>query len=230
MDSDPPPQAQRRCPPASTRPRAAPSDEHELDLIARGYRLIAGVDEAGRGALAGPVVAAAIILPTDLRVPALLDSKQLTASQRDTLFALLTASAASYGLGVVQSAEIDALNILRATHLAMRLALDALSPAPDVALVDGLPASGLPVPQQAVVAGDQHCRCIAAASILAKVTRDRIMCALDLRFAAYGFAQHKGYATRSHLAALDAHGPCEAHRHTFAPVRRVTQARLVVDL
>ncbi len=197
-------------------------------LLQSGVSRLAGVDEAGRGPLAGPVVAAAALFPADLLhhpPPALLelnDSKALSPAKREALFELLgTTPGLQSAVSVVEPLEIDRLNILRATHLAMARALAALPDLPDLALIDGLPVPGLPCPSQNEIKGDARCLTIAAASILAKVTRDRIMVALDRKYPQYGFARHKGYGTRAHLEALNEHGPCPAHRQSFAPVRQL---------
>lgn len=189
-------------------------------------RYIAGLDEAGRGALAGPVVAAAVILP--LEDGALLDtlaevndSKQVTAARRDVLFEQIMQVAITYGIGATPPDVIDAIGIIPATKLAMQAALKQLDPVADYLLVDGrLRLSAIPTPQQSVIRGDSLSLSIAAASILAKVARDRQMIAADTTFPAYGFARHKGYGTAQHLAALSEHGPCVIHRHSFAPIKR----------
>lgn len=201
--------------------------EFERALRARGVARIAGVDEAGRGPLAGPVVAAAVILPVAWIVqglpPALTglnDSKQLTEAQRERFFAALTTDAAvECTVAQVESEAIDRINILQATHRAMNAALAALARPPEHVLVDGRPVNSLRFPQTALVKGDARSYSIAAASVLAKVTRDRLMAEHDRRWPAYGFAQHKGYGTPEHLAALRAHGPCAIHRRSFAPLK-----------
>lgn len=193
--------------------------EPERRLLAEGFTLIAGIDEVGRGPLAGPVVAACVILPTSFDGDGINDSKQLTALQREKAFGRIRAGAIAIGLGLVEPAEIDRINILRASHVAMRLALAELGVAPDALLVDGLPVPGLSCGhQQALVGGDSLSISIAAASIVAKVTRDRIMCEYDPVYPAYGFARNKGYSSAFHLAALTQHGPCPLHRRSFAPV------------
>jgi ribonuclease HII len=194
---------------------------HERRLTAQGYAVIAGVDEAGRGALAGPVVAAAVVIPAQVRVPGVQDSKALTPAARSKLCADIVAVAERVGLGAVQPAEIDALNILRATHQAMALALRQLDPAPDFALIDGLPVRGVDIPHECIVKGDQKSFLIAAASIVAKVTRDDLMVRLHEQYPGYGFADHKGYGTRPHREALVRLGPCSAHRRSFEPVARL---------
>ena len=199
-----------------------PSLFHEEELHARGIRPVAGVDEAGRGPLAGPVVAAAVILPDGFELEGLDDSKRLTHEQREGLYVRLTEYASVFfAIAEGTSEEIGQLNILRATHLAMKRSLEGLKEnghSPAHALVDGLPVKGLPVEQTALVGGDGLSLSIAAASILAKVTRDRIMDELDREFPQYGFARHRGYATADHLAMLREHGPCPHHRLGFAPV------------
>ena len=191
---------------------------------ASGRRVIAGVDEAGRGPLAGPVVAGAVILPEGFQLSGLDDSKKLTAARREWLFEELVADTrVRWASGVAEVEEIDRLNILRATHLAMRRAVAALgAPGPDMVLIDGLPVRDFPWPQQAVVKGDALSMSIAAASIIAKVERDRIMLALDAVFPLYQFASHKGYGTMAHLAALQQHGPIPHHRRSFQPVAQLT--------
>jgi len=194
----------------------------------QGLRHIAGVDEAGRGPLAGPVVAAAVMFPPDWfpkGVPAWLaglnDSKQLTPRQREEFFEKLTRAgteAIRFRVACVDAAGVDELNILRATHQAMNEALRELTPAPDHVLVDGNAVPVLAQPQTALVQGDARSYLIAAASVLAKVTRDRLMAEYDRQWPAYGFAEHKGYGTPRHLAALAEHGPCPIHRRSFAPV------------
>jgi ribonuclease HII len=184
------------------------------------------VDEAGRGPLAGSVVAAAVTLSADLAESllcaswrGLTDSKQLTAARRDAFYSdITTRPGVGVAVGVATAAEIDTLNILRATHLAMARAVAGLLPVPAAALVDGLPVRGLPVPHEALVGGDGRSLLIAAASVVAKVTRDRMMDELDVRYPVYGFARHRGYGTKAHLEALAAHGPCPEHRRSFAPV------------
>ena len=182
--------------------------------------MIAGVDEAGRGPLAGPVVAGVVVLPEDFSLEGLDDSKKLTAARRERLYeALVAHPRVRWASGLAEVGEIDRLNILRATHLAMRRAVAALAaPEPDMVLIDGLPVRDFPWPQQAVVKGDALSLSIAAASIIAKVERDRIMEALDAAFPHYQFAAHKGYGTAAHLASLQKYGPCPHHRHSFQPV------------
>lgn len=199
-----------------------PSLFHEEELHGRGIRPVAGVDEAGRGPLAGPVVAAAVILPEGFALKGLDDSKKLNHRQREELYMRLTENIqVFYAIAEGSTEEIGQLNILRATHLAMRRALEGLKQQghpPAHALIDGLPVKGLPVEQTALVGGDGLSLSIAAASILAKVTRDRMMDEIDREFPQYGFVRHRGYATADHLAMLREHGPCPHHRLGFAPV------------
>jgi ribonuclease HII len=195
--------------------------DYERDSRRQGFLRVVGIDEAGRGPLAGPVVAAAVVLPGDFHHDDLNDSKKLTARQRESLFGELTARAdIQWAMAVVEAEEVDRLNILEATHEAMRRALAGLIPDPDHALIDGLPVLPFPIPQTALVGGDGLSFSIAAASVIAKVTRDRIMVEMDARYPGYEFAQHKGYGTALHLAKLRAHGPCAIHRKSFSPVRQ----------
>jgi len=190
----------------------------ESALIRRGYKTIAGVDEAGRGPLAGPVVAAAVILPVGVRIPGLDDSKRMTAGVRVRVAGEVLRQAAAWGIGLASVEEIDRLNILQASLLAMRRALRAMGVAPEYVLVDGnMPVPDLPWPQRPLVGGDAASASIAAASVLAKVFRDRLMQEAHLQYPDYGFAAHKGYATREHYRALDRCGPCPLHRRAFLP-------------
>ncbi|MBI3911140.1 MAG: ribonuclease HII [Armatimonadetes bacterium] len=187
-------------------------------MWADGITRVAGVDEAGRGPLAGPVVAAAVIFARPVDLPGLADSKRLTPPERERLAQAIRAATPMWAIGAADAAEIDALNILRATHLAMARALRALRPSAEVALIDGLPASGLPCPHHAIVQGDARCASIAAASILAKTDRDARLRAMDALHPGYGFARHKGYPTPEHRRALQRLGPCPIHRRTYRPV------------
>ena len=182
---------------------------------------VAGVDEAGRGALVGNVVAAAVILPAQFDLPGLTDSKKLSARQREVLFEAITAQALAWCAAVASPAEIDAMNIHHATLLAMRRAVEGLATPPQSVLVDGKFTPDLAMPARAIVGGDASEACIAAASIIAKVTRDRQMMELETRFPGYGFAAHKGYGTKAHLAALTRLGATPEHRRSYAPVRAV---------
>ena len=192
---------------------------HEKKIRALGFSAIAGIDEAGRGALAGPVVAAAAILPEKFRHKRLNDSKQLLPERREEIYRELTANEQiCWAIGVIDSIEIDQLNILRATHKAMRAAIVSLRMQADHALIDGRPVYPFPLPQTAVIDGDCYSLSIAAASVIAKVTRDMMMREFCARFPEYCFSQHKGYATELHVAKLHAHGPCPIHRRSFEPV------------
>jgi len=201
--------------------------EFERVLWQKNIARVAGVDEAGRGPLAGPVVAAAAILParwaeTGLphELEGLNDSKQLTGIQREKFFAFLTiCGEIEFAIAEINAVLIDEINILEATHRAMNDALAKLNPPPQHALVDGRPVKTMRVPQTAIVKGDARSYSIAAASVLAKVTRDRLMLEFDRQWPAYGFAGHKGYGTARHLAAIAAHGPCPIHRKSFAPLK-----------
>jgi len=187
----------------------------ERSLRDRGVRHAAGVDEAGRGALAGPVIAAAVILPDGAMIIGLDDSKRLSPARRDALYDEITDRATAIGVGRSDAVVIDTVNIRRANLLAMKEAVEALSPAPGHLLIDGIDEIDWQGPQTTVVGGDARSLSIAAASIIAKVTRDRIMIGCDPEFPEYGFARHKGYGTAAHLAALGIHGPSTVHRRSF---------------
>jgi len=192
---------------------------YEKKLRAIGVARIAGIDEAGRGALAGPVVAAAVILPEKFRHSKLKDSKQLIPELREQIYNELVANAdVTWAIGVVDHIEIDQINILRATHKAMRAAVEALMAPPDHVLIDGLPVAPFPFPQTAIVDGDCISKSIAAASVIAKVSRDRMMRDFCAVFPGYCFSQHKGYSTELHLTKLHEFGPCPIHRRSFEPV------------
>ena len=194
----------------------------ESALRSRGLRWIAGVDEAGRGPLAGPVAAAAVILPPGFACAGLDDSKKLSAKRREELHAILTSHPqVIWAVATADCGEIDRLNILRATHLAMRRAVEALAQPPEHCLIDGLPLRDFPWPHDGIIKGDSRSLSIAAASVIAKVTRDRIMLELDREFPQFGFARHQGYGTREHLEALRIHGPCRHHRRSFQPVAQL---------
>jgi ribonuclease HII len=200
--------------------------EHERAAWSSGHTKVAGIDEAGRGPLAGPVVAAAVILPTDRLIAGLDDSKRLTASTRERLFDVLAADVdVQVGVGCSSVEEIEQHNILGATRRAMTAAVEALPVRPDFLLVDGMFIKGMPIAHRKIIKGDRLSASIAAASIVAKVTRDRIMRELDETYGAYGFARHKGYCTKHHVEMLRKHGPCPAHRKRFAPVRQLIEAR-----
>lgn len=180
-----------------------------------GLQVICGVDEAGRGPLAGPVCAAAVILPKHLQIPGLTDSKKLTDKKRRELFPIIQEQAIAYGIGLASESEIDEINILQATFLAMRRALDQLSVRPEIALIDGNRETDFGLPVKTVVKGDSLSANIAAASVLAKVTRDNIMVELAQQYPEYGFEIHKGYGTKAHYEALRTYGPCPIHRRSF---------------
>ena len=192
---------------------------HEHSLYAQGLSPVVGIDEAGRGPLAGPVVVGAVILPPNFVLAGLNDSKKLSANARERLYAEITENPEIRWTSIaISPQEIDRLNILGATHSGMRAVVEQLSPRPAHALIDGLPVRNFPCPQTALVGGDGISLSIAAASIIAKVERDRIMLEIDRLYPEYGFAKHKGYPTREHFAKLRAHGPCPIHRRSFAPV------------
>jgi len=206
----------------------SPDLAYENELRSQGYEFIAGIDEVGRGALAGPVVASAVILP----LPASLawfelvrDSKSLNRTRRDSLFDLIAHEAVAVGTGIVSPQVIDAVNILKATRLAMMQAVEKLSRQPGFLLIDRLGLSQCPIPQRGITGGDRSCLSIACASIIAKVTRDRMMIELDRTYPGYGFAQHKGYGTGRHISCLRKLGASPAHRRYFAPVRSIIQGR-----
>jgi ribonuclease HII len=200
-------------------------DLEQLVRSQQNLHTIAGLDEAGRGALAGPVVAAAVILPLD--EPQHLeplcevnDSKQLTAVIRERLYSLIIENVLTYGIGSTPASVVDEIGIIPATKQAMRMAISQLTPTAGYLLIDGrIRLKSLPTPQQSIIRGDEKSLSIAAASILAKVTRDRQMIQMDSRYPQYGFAQHKGYGTAYHLSALERHGPCAVHRYSFSPIR-----------
>ncbi|PYM20727.1 MAG: ribonuclease HII [Candidatus Rokuibacteriota bacterium] len=194
-----------------------------------GVSRIAGVDEAGRGPLAGPVVAAAVIVDPARRIRGVADSKVLTPERRAELYDVIYARALAVGVAIVDHETIDRINILEATRVAMRQALAALSIPPELVITDYIPGLALACPQRNLVDGDARCASVAAASIVAKVTRDRLMLEADTKFPEYGFARHKGYATPEHLAALDRLGPCPLHRRTFSGVWRQGELFVLED-
>jgi len=189
--------------------------EIERGLRKEGFSVVCGVDEAGRGPLAGPVCAAAVILPEACDLPGLDDSKKLTEKKREALYEQITAQAVSYGVAFASVGEIESMNILAAAMLAMNRAIAQLDPAPALALVDGNTVRDIEYPARAIVGGDGRAACIAAASVLAKVTRDRLMLELAEKYPQYGFEKHKGYGTKAHYEAIDRFGPCEIHRMSF---------------
>ena len=189
--------------------------ELENEIYAEGFSLICGVDEAGRGPLAGPVYAAAVIFPRDAVIEGLNDSKKLTEKKREALFDVITERALTYGIASASVEEIEKLNILNATFLAMNRAIDKLDPIPELALIDGNRSTGIAMPSRCVVKGDSRCADIAAASILAKVSRDRYMLTLAEKYPQYHFEQHKGYGTKLHRELLLEYGPSPVHRRSF---------------
>jgi ribonuclease HII len=193
--------------------------DFEERAMHRGYSRVAGIDEAGRGALAGPVVAAAVILPGGLTIPGVTDSKLLSPVRRDKLFDIIMERALAVGIGFGDQLLVDRINILQATLEAMKAAVRQLSPSPDFLLIDGISKVPLPIPQQTIKKGDSASLSIAAASIIAKVSRDRLMTGYENEFPGYGFAGHKGYGCAAHLEAIARIGPCAIHRKTFRGVR-----------
>src|SRR5712692_10122248 len=217
---------------APTKSKQVPTLEEEVALLSQGYSFIAGVDEAGRGSLAGPVVAAAVILPLGIpfrfdpdeclaRFEGVRDSKQLTARERDRLFEVIMQHAVAVGVGMGSVEMIDELNILQATKFAMRSALAQLTILPQAVLLDAIHLPGIELPQRSIIKGDVLCLSIAAASIIAKVSLDHIMRRLHEQYPAYGFAQNKGYGTKAHLTSLHKYGVTHYHRRSFAPVREL---------
>jgi ribonuclease HII len=206
-------------------PPALPTLEEEMALLRQGYSFIAGLDEAGRGCLAGPVVASAVILPinddTLARFDGVRDSKQLTMQARERLYDVILQHALAVGVGTGSVELIDQINILQATKHAMCVALTQLSLQPHALLLDALLLHNIALPQRSIIKGDARCLSIAAASIIAKVTRDRLMRQLHQQYPLYGFDQHKGYGTPAHIEALHTHGASPIHRTTFSPVREL---------
>jgi ribonuclease HII len=207
-----------------------PADEFEQEARRCGFRRIAGIDEAGRGPLAGPVVAAAVILPIHVRLTGVDDSKQLSEVERERLYPSILEKAVGVGIGLADAGEIDALNILEATRLAMRRAIDNLAPPPDYLLIDAVTLPAVRIPLRPIIKGDALSLSIAAASIIAKVTRDHLMAAYHETFPQYNFLSHKGYGTAEHLRMLSRFGPCSIHRRTFAPVREAAKSAPTAEL
>jgi ribonuclease HII len=201
-----------------------PTDLFETEARRCGYRLVAGLDEAGRGPLAGPVVAAAVVLPRRCLLAGLNDSKQLTEAERERLYDEILQRALGVGVGRASEREIDAMNILEATRLAMGRAIQALPSVPDYLLLDALELPAVHLPQRAIIKGDTLSVSIAAASVVAKVTRDRLMGEYHRQYPQYNFQAHKGYGTAEHLRMLAAHGPCAIHRRSFRPVGEAVTA------
>lgn len=196
----------------------------ENDIQKCGYRLIAGVDEAGRGPLAGPVMAAACILPKDFDLPGLNDSKKLTEKRREYLFSKIEDQAIAFSLGSATASEIDKLNILQATKMAMKRAINNLEVTPDYVLIDGRDRLDITLIHRTIVGGDGLSASIAAASILAKVTRDKLMTEMHEIYPEYSFDHHKGYGTKLHLEAIHRFGPCPIHRQSFSPIKEMTSS------
>jgi len=199
-----------------------PTFDEEKKLTKQGFRCIAGVDEAGRGCLAGPVVAAAVILPSKMKrdwLKQVADSKLLTAEKREYLYPFIREEAVAYGIGVVSNEIIDVTNILQATKLAMKLAIEKLDPQPDTLLIDYLKLQDVHLPQKGIPHGDGLCLSIACASIVAKVYRDKLMDEMDELYPGYGLCKHKGYWTAEHISCLNELGPCPIHRRTFRPIK-----------
>ena len=195
------------------------SEALEQAAWTKGYSRVAGIDEAGRGPLAGPVVAAAVVLPQQVDLIGIDDSKKLSPRKREILFDAIYDSAVSVGIGIVDSVEIDRINILQATRLSMAMAVDNLWPSPHILFIDGNTPIQTDIPQKTIKGGDRRCVTIAAASIVAKVTRDRLMVVYDEEFPEFGFKKNKGYGTKAHCNAIRIHGCCPIHRKTFRRVR-----------
>jgi len=207
-----------------------PHLDYEHHLLNLGHRFIAGLDEVGRGSWAGPVVAAAVILIPGQKVPGLKDSKLLTPDQRNLVFEEILSAAMAIGTGVIAEGIIDCVGIISATRLAMQQAILNMRVRPDFLLIDALDLPQCPIPQQVIIEGDRCSASIAAASVVAKVTRDRILCDLDALYPDYCFARNKGYGTREHQQALQRLGPCEVHRRSFSPVKIIIQGtQLKID-
>lgn len=204
--------------------------EYEEALYDQGNQLICGVDEAGRGPLAGPVVVAACILPPFLRIEGINDSKQLTAKKREELFKIIVKNAVSYQIVFVSEADVDLLNIYQATKKGMLEAIRGLEVTPDHVLIDAMPLGELKIPHTSIIHGDARCASVAAASILAKVTRDEFMEKMDVKYPNYGFKKNKGYGTKAHMEALEKYGPCPIHRKTYAPVSKYFSRQLSFNL
>ncbi len=193
----------------------------EKQARSSGYKMVAGVDEAGRGPLAGPVVSAAVVLPENFDVPGINDSKKLSEKKREALFPVIQTQAVAFGIGIADHEEIDRINILQASLLSMKRAVENLHRTPDYLLIDGKFTIDTTIDQRSVIKGDALSLSIAAASILAKVTRDRIMADLDVKYPQYGLKRHKGYPTKAHKEAILAHGPCPVHRKSFKGVKDI---------
>jgi ribonuclease HII len=209
---------------------AAPLDtlKFEESANSNGFTYVAGIDEAGRGPLAGPVMAAAVILPVGLSINGVDDSKKLSPDKREKLFEIIMAEALSVGIGIVSPAEIDRINILQATRSAMLAAVQQLSPQPDYLLIDGISTIDGTIPQKTIIKGDSLSLSIASASIIAKVTRDRLMIEMDSKYPGYGFAGHKGYGSAAHMDAIRRLGPSPIHRLTFGGVKEYVSRQITI--
>lgn len=197
----------------------------------KGLNSVAGIDEAGRGPLAGPVVAAAVILPQNIEIPYLNDSKKLTPKRRESLFEIIQKQAIDFSISIIDNTIIDRVNILQATFMAMAQSINKLKNQPDLCLIDGNhKVPNLKINQETIIEGDAKSAAIAAASILAKVTRDRIMIDFSIKYPNYAFEKHKGYGTKTHLEALNNYGPCPIHRISFAPVKNCKRKQQIFTL
>jgi|InofroStandDraft_1065614.scaffolds.fasta_scaffold01802_2 ribonuclease HII len=203
--------------------------EFEEKLYDEGFHLICGVDEAGRGPLAGPLVVAACILPPFLRIEGINDSKQLSAKKRKELYKVIVKNALAYKIVFVTEEDVDSLNIYQATKKGMLMAIAGLKHKPDYALIDAMPLGELEIPHNSIIHGDARCASVAAASILAKVTRDEYMEKMDIKYPNYGFKKHKGYGTKAHMQALEKYGPCKIHRKSFAPVSKFYSKQMSIS-
>ena len=203
--------------------------EFEEKLYDEGFHLICGVDEAGRGPLAGPLVVAACILPPFLRIEGINDSKQLSAKKRKELYKVIVKNALAYKIVFVKEEDVDSLNIYQATKKGMLMAIAGLKNKPDYALIDAMPLGELEIPHNSIIHGDARCASVAAASILAKVTRDEYMEKMDIKYLNYGFKKHKGYGTKAHMQALEKYGPCKIHRKSFAPVSKFYSKQMSIS-
>ena len=203
--------------------------EFEEKLYDEGFHLICGVDEAGRGPLAGPLVVAACILPPFLRIEGINDSKQLSAKKLKELYKVIVKNALAYKIVFVTEEDVDSLNIYQATKKGMLMAIAGLKNKPDYALIDAMPLGELEIPHNSIIHGDARCASVAAASILAKVTRDEYMEKMDIKYPNYGFKKHKGYGTKAHMQALEKYGPCKIHRKSFAPVSKFYSKQMSIS-
>lgn len=204
--------------------------KYEEELYDRGYKQICGIDEAGRGPLAGPICVAACILPPFLRIDGINDSKQLSSKKREELYKIIVKQALAYSIVFVSEKDVDELNIYQATKKGMLQTIEELKLKPDYVLIDAMPLGELEIPHDSIIHGDALSASVAAASILAKVSRDHYMEKMDIKYPNYGFKKHKGYGTKEHLLALEKYGPCKIHRKTFAPVSKYFSKQLSLDL